>query len=148
MSGRTVVMNCQSPVAHRCGLLNHPNRFCRRIFNLNTKFHADLSLYQVSHFECDSHTVHMLTQWHLLPPLTSIVKSSLFTHMHSSPLSLAARLHGCHSHCSCYINNGWTFSRQTSIMPSCAQFQLAFILSTSFLLEKSQGVLNLMTQKQ
>ena len=37
----------------------------------------------------------MPTQWHLPPPLTSTVKSSLFTHAHSSPLSLAARLHGC-----------------------------------------------------
>ena len=26
-------------------------------------------LYLLSHFECDSHTVHMLTQWHLSPPL-------------------------------------------------------------------------------
>ena len=31
------------------------------------------------------------------PPLTSTVKSSLFTHVHSSPLSLAARLHWCHA---------------------------------------------------
>ena len=38
------------------------------------------------------HTVHMLTQQHLLPSLTSTVKS-LFTRAHSSPLSLAARLH-------------------------------------------------------
>ena len=48
------------------------------------------------------------------PPLTSTVKSSLFTHAHSSPLSLAARLHQCHLNCSRYINNGWTFSGQTS----------------------------------
>ena len=47
------------------------------------------------------------------PPLTSTVKSSLFMHAHSSPLSLTASLHQCcanHSH----INNGWTFSGQTS----------------------------------
>ena len=43
-----------------------------------------------NHFECDGHTVHMLTQWCLPPPLTSTVKVSLFTHAHSSPLSLAA----------------------------------------------------------
>ena len=30
-------------------------------------------------FECDGHTVHMLTQQCLLPPLTSTVKSSLFS---------------------------------------------------------------------
>ena len=40
-------------------------------------------LYSLSHFECDDHTVHMLTQWRLLPPLKSTVKSSLFTHVHS-----------------------------------------------------------------
>ena len=32
------------------------------------------------------HTVHMLTQRHLLPSLTSAVKLSLFTYVHSSPL--------------------------------------------------------------
>ena len=66
------------------------------------------------HFECDDHTVHMLTQRHLPPPLTSTVKSSLFMHVHSTPLSLAARLHRCHSNCSRDINNGWTFSWQAS----------------------------------
>ena len=59
------------------------------MFKLNAKFDADLMLYSLSHFECNSHTVHMLTQWHLLPPLTSTVKSSLLRHTHSSLLSLA-----------------------------------------------------------
>ena len=48
------------------------------------------------------------------PPLTSTVKLSVFTHVHSSPLSLAARLYQCCANCSHYINNGWTFSRPTS----------------------------------
>ena len=78
-----------------------------------TKFDADSLLYLLSHFECDSHTVHMLTQWHLPLPLNNTVKSSLFTHVHSTPLSLAARLHRCCTNHSHYINNGWTFSRQT-----------------------------------
>ena len=56
----------------------------------------------------------MLTQWHLLPPLTSTLKSSLFTHVHSGPLSLAARLHGCHTRCSPYVNNFWPSSGQNS----------------------------------
>ena len=56
----------------------------------------------------------MGTQWCLPPPLTSTVKSSLFTHAHSSSLSLAARLHQCYTHHFYYINNGWTFSGQTS----------------------------------
>ena len=47
----------------------------------------------LSHFEWDGHTVHMLTQQSL--PLTSTVKLSLFTHAHSSPLFLVARLHQC-----------------------------------------------------
>ena len=62
----------------------------------------------------------MLTQWHLPPPLTSIVKSLLFTHAHSSPLSLAARLHWCCANRSRYINNGWTFSRQTLYVKTSA----------------------------
>ena len=96
-------------------LLNHLNSFHGGMFKLNAKFDADLLLYLLSHFECNSHTVHMLTQWCLLPPVTSAMKSSLFTHAQSSPLSLAASLHQCLANCSCYINNGWTFSGQKSV---------------------------------
>ena len=53
---------------------------------------ADSLFYLLSHFECEDHTAHMLTQWCLLPPVTSTVKSSSFMHTHSSPLSLVARL--------------------------------------------------------
>ena len=42
--------------------------------------------------------------------LTCTVKSSLFTRAHSSPLSLVARLHQCHTSSSHHINNGWTYS--------------------------------------
>ena len=52
----------QSPVAHSCGLLNLPNSFCGGMSNLNANFDADVLLYLFSHFECYSHTVHMLTQ--------------------------------------------------------------------------------------
>ena len=107
-------LSCPSPVAQSCGLLNHPNSFHRGMFKLNTKFDADLLLYSLSHFECNGHTVHILTQGHLPPPLTSTVKLSLFTHAHSNPLSLASRLHWCTANHSHYINNGWTFSGQTS----------------------------------
>ena len=112
--GALLCWSCQSPLAHSCGLLNHPDSFCGGMFKLNSKSDADSSLYSVSHFECDGHTVHVLTQWHLPPLLTGAVKSSLLTHVHSSPLSLAARLHPCHANHSCYIDNGRTFSRQTS----------------------------------
>ena len=60
-----------------------------------------------------SHSTHTCST--SLPlPLTRTVESPLFTHEHSSPLSLTARLHRCHTNCSGYINNGWTFSRQAS----------------------------------
>ena len=106
--------SCQSPVAWSFSLLNHPNSFCRGVFELNAEFDADLLLYLLSHFECDGCTVYMLTQQCLVPPLTSTVRLSLFMHTHFSSLSLAARLRWCCTNCSCYINNGWTFSGQTS----------------------------------
>ena len=88
-------VHCRDEAANhqlpRCGLLNHLNNFCRGMFKLNVKFDADSLLYLLRHCECASHTVHMLTQRCLPPPLTSTVKSSSFTHVHSSPFSLAAR---------------------------------------------------------
>ena len=114
MSGCIVVMKLPITSCHSWGLLNHPSSFHGRMFKLNTKFDADLLLYSLGHFECNGHTVHLLTQWHLLPPLTRRVKSSLLTHAHCSPVFLAARLHHCCANHSCYINNGWTFSGQTS----------------------------------
>ena len=114
-AGTLLWFSCQSPFVHNCSLLNHPNSFHGGMFKLNTRFDADL-LYLLSHFECDTHTVHMLTQQCLPLPLTSTVTSSLFTHAHSSPLALAARLHQCHSNRSCYVNYGWIFSRQWLIL--------------------------------
>ena len=52
--------SCQLPVSHSCSLLNHPNSFCGGMFRLNTKFDADMLLYLLSHFECDSHIIHIL----------------------------------------------------------------------------------------
>ena len=100
-------------------LLNHLNNVWEGMGKLNAKFDAYLLLYWLSHFECTTHSytcllIHMLTQWCLLPPLTSTVKLSLFMHVHSCPFSLSARLHGCHTNCFCYINNGWTSSGKTS----------------------------------
>ena len=42
-------------------LLYHPNSFHGGMFKLNAEFDADLLLCSLSHFECDGHTVHMLT---------------------------------------------------------------------------------------
>ena len=50
------------------------------MFKLNTKFDADLLLYFLSQFECNNHTVHVLTQQCLSLPQISTVKLSLFTH--------------------------------------------------------------------
>ena len=97
-----------SPVAHSCGLLNHLNSFCGGMFKLNAKFDADSLLYLLSHFECNGHTVHMLTQWHLPPPLTSTVKLSLLMHEHSSPLSLAAHCCANHSVILKWLDFFWT----------------------------------------
>ena len=110
--GALLWWSCQSPVAHRFGFLNHLNSFCGGLLKHNTKVDAELLLYSLTHFEYDGHTIYMLTQWHPLPPLTSTVKT-LFTHVHSSPPSLDARLHWCYAN-HYYINNDWTFSRQTS----------------------------------
>ena len=79
----------------------------------------------LSYFECDSHTVHMFTQCHLSPPLTSKVKLSLFTHAHSSSLSLAARLHGCH------INHSVTLT-MAGLFPDSLYTQLLFVNSYPF----------------
>ena len=103
-------------------LLNHPNSFRGGMFKFNAKFDANSLLYSLSHFECDSLTVHMLTQWYNHPHRLggwlhmTPVKSLLFARVHSSALSLDinARLHRCHASCSHYVNNGWTFSGQTS----------------------------------
>ena len=88
-------------------LLNHPNSFHGEMIKVWCRFLA-----LPSHFECNSHTVHTVTRQHLQPPWT---KLSLFPHTHSSPLSLAARLPRCCTNHSRHINNGWTFSGQTSI---------------------------------
>ena len=60
--------------------LNHQSSFWGGMFQLNEKFDADSLLYSLSHFECNSHTVHMLTQQRLPTPWTSTVKFSLFMH--------------------------------------------------------------------
>ena len=60
------------------------------------------------------HSTHANSmKWRLPLLLTSIVKVSLFTHAHSSWLSLVVRLHQCDVNDSHYFNNGWAFSIQT-----------------------------------
>ena len=90
---------CDEAANRQLGLLSHLSSFHGGMFKLTVKFDAGLLPYLLSHFECDDHTVHMLTQWHVPPPLTSTVMLSLFTHVHSSLLFLAARLHPCWANC-------------------------------------------------
>ena len=69
-------------------LLNHPNSYheeCSSLMKNSMQICCS-----IVHFECDGHRAHMLTQQHLPPSLTSTVKSSLFTHAYSRPLSLVA----------------------------------------------------------
>ena len=110
MSGCIVVMKLPITSYHTLGLLNHLHSFHGSTFKLNAKCDADSLLYLLSHFECNSHTVHMLTQRHLPLPRMSTMKLLLFTYAHSSPPIHSPWLPGYHSH---YINNGWTFSGQT-----------------------------------
>ena len=62
--------SCQSTTAHFWILQIVSMEECSSL----TKFDADLLLYPLSHFECDGHTVHILTQECLLSPLSSTVK--------------------------------------------------------------------------
>ena len=101
-----VVMKLPVTSGPQLQLLNHLTSFHGGMFKLNTKFGIDSLLYSLSHFECDGHTGHMRTEGRLPPPLTSTVKSSLFTHVHSSPLSLAARVTSMSTNRSHCINNG------------------------------------------
>ena len=129
-------------MVHSCGFLNR----LKPVFELNAKLDADSLLYLLSHFEWDGHTVHRLTQWRLPPPMTSTVKSSLFMHACYSPLSLAARLHRCHTNLPCYINSGWAFSAHTSSMHAQTLKTIGmtvFTVGTKTLLKSaSQGVLD------
>ena len=128
--------SCQSPVSHSWGLLNHLDSFRGGMFKLNAKFDADSLFYLLSHFECDGHTLHMLTQWCPPPSLTSTVTSSLFTHAYSSPLSLATRLHRCHANHSLYINSGWIFLDRHHMYNSAYNFRWFTDLTSSLLLQR------------
>ena len=64
--------SCQSPVAHSCGLLNHPNCFHTGRFKLNAKFDADYFIYSLilktmaTQYTCSLKSVyhpHWLVQW-------------------------------------------------------------------------------------
>ena len=83
--GTLLWRNCKSPVAHSCGLLNHPNSFHGRMFKLNAKCDADSLPYSVilnvtatqyTHSLNSISHPHWLVQWgrhcsHVLIPVHS-----------------------------------------------------------------------------
>ena len=110
MSRHIVVMKLPSSVALTCGLLNHLNSFREGMFKLNTKSDADslpylftvISNVTATQYTCSLNGLYhpqCLVQWGCHCP----------HHVHSSWLSLAARLHQCHTNCSHCINNGGNF---------------------------------------
>ena len=123
--------SCQSPVAHSCSLRSHPNSLHRRMISLTWNLMQILC-------SIGSVTLNvMATSTHdhsgaSTAPLTSAGKWSLFSHAHSSPSSLADRLHWCDTYCS-YINNGWTLSRHTWY----TFFQLTVLISVGFFPQKT-----------
>ena len=119
--------SCQSPVAHSCELLNHT-------VSVEDCLSLTQNLMQIRCSTCSVILNEMVTQYTC--SLNSIYcpcwlgKSSLFPHAHSSPLSLAATLHQCHTNHSHCINNGWTFSRQTSYIIKIHMNFVCYILYT------------------
>ena len=129
--------SCQPQVAQSYSLLNHRMVSAEECSSL---------MQNVMQIRCSTHSVilnAMATQYThlmaLLSPLSSTVKLSLFTHEHSSPLSLAVRLHQCHANLSLFINNGWTFSGQTSFIYIYVQYICAICLCVCILKLKADS---------
>ena len=75
---------------------------------------------------------------------------SLFTQVHSSPLSVAAGLHWCRRNHSGYINNGWTFSWQTSYIEQNWDFRIELLVTPIFggCIEEEKQINKLIRQKK
>ena len=89
--------SCQSPVAHSCGLLNHPNSSHGGMFQLNAKFNADSLLFYLLILNAMATQCTCLLNSIYCPHWLVQCSRSFFTHAHPGPLSLAARLHRCHT---------------------------------------------------
>ena len=103
--------SCQSLVVHSCSLLNHLNSFWRgggvcsslmqNLMQIYCSIHSVILNAMARKDTCSLNNVyhpHWLVRW---------------SHL-SSPLSLAATLLRYCANCSHYLNNGSTFSGQTS----------------------------------
>ena len=69
-------------------LLNHLNSFCGGMLKFNAKSDAGSLFYLLSHFECDDHTAHRLTQWRL-PPHWLVPWSCHCSHTHTFQSTLS-----------------------------------------------------------
>ena len=71
--GRLLWWSCQSPVSHSCGLLNHPNHFCKGTFKLmknlmqiHCSTHSVILNEMSTQYTCSLKSVywpHWLVQW-------------------------------------------------------------------------------------
>ena len=85
-----------------------PNSFCRGKLKLNAKFDADSLLYSPSHFECEGHTVHMLTHWSTT--LTASYSEVVTVHTCTfQSIPLGCQVTSMSPNCFRYINTGWAF---------------------------------------
>ena len=108
--------NCQSPVAHSCNLLNYPvvsagecSSLMQNLLQIHCSTHSIILNATATQYTCAVNGVyhlHWLLQW-------SHHCSRMCIPVHSPWLPGYVNVA---KNCSCYINNGWTFSRQTSYM--------------------------------
>ena len=114
--GTLLWWSCQSPVAHNCGLLNHPNHFCRGMFKLMQNLmqiccstHSVILNVMITQYTCSFNGVHCpvngvhwLVQW-----------SHHCSYMHTPVPSPWLPGYISVMYSSCYINKSWTFPRQS-----------------------------------
>ena len=105
--------SCQSPVAIAAAFwiiqivsMEECSRLTQNSMQICCSTHSVILNAMATQYTCSLNGIYC-------PPLTSTVKSSLFVHVHSSPLSLAAGSQGCCANRSYCINNGCTFSGKT-----------------------------------
>ena len=109
MSGHIVRMKLPITSCPQLWPLNHLNSsaegcssLMRNLMHINCSTYPVILNVAITQYTCSLSVIYR-------PHWLNTVKSSLFTHAHSSPLSSAVRLHQCHANCSRYINSGCTF---------------------------------------
>ena len=110
-AGALLWWSCQSPVPHK--QLNHLNIFCGGMFKLNAKFDVDSLFYLLSHLNVTAtQYTCTLNSIYFAPWLVQWSRYCSFMRIPVHYPWLPGYISG--ANCSHYINNGWTFSRQTS----------------------------------